>query len=168
MGKIRRSVIFFMTLSLVSCLMFANAFASEAPDDDSALAGLNMPAKAFFDINIGASPETYAASMEKLALYLDVIGQTYDSLMSQGADPDIIVVFRGAAVTLVTENASEQVKVLIAALAKKQIKFEACNVATTLTGTPNTAILPQVKVVGNTFVSAIGYQSAGYRYIIIQ
>lgn len=78
------------------------------------------------------------------------------------------MVFRGSAVTLVTDKASDSVKKLISDLAQNRVKFEACNVATTLMATPIDSIQSEIKVVGNTFVSAIGYQSSGYNYILIQ
>lgn len=159
---------FLVVLCLSLGLLASNVFASTAPDDHDALVGLNSPGKAFFDINIGVTPETFDASMGKLALYLDVIRKTHDSLQAQSVVPDIVVVFRGSAVTLVTDKASNGVKNLIAELGRKKVKFEACSVATSLMGSPNDAILPRIKVVGNTFISAIGYQSKGYSYILIQ
>lgn len=167
--KIRISFIsLFCALFLVLNLVASSAMASQRPDDHDALTGMSQPGKAFFDINIGVKPETYDASMGKLALYLDVIRQTHDSLLLQSVTPDMVVVFRGSAVTLVTDKASDEVKALIGGLAKMKVRFEACNVATTLMSTVNSSILPEVKVVGNTFVSAIGYQASGYGYILIQ
>ncbi|PLX82285.1 MAG: hypothetical protein C0617_14235 [Desulfuromonas sp.] len=137
------------------------------PNDMAALAGVDV-GKGLFDVNIGVTPETFDASMGKLALYLDVIRQTHDGLEAQGAAADIIVAVRGSAVTLVTGAASDDVKGLVTTLAGMGVTFEACNVATALTGTPNDAILPEIKVVGNTFISAIGYQAKGYSPILIQ
>jgi len=48
------------------------------------------------------------------------------------------------------------------------VKFEACNIATNLFGIDNETILLEIKVVGNTFISAIGYQTKGYSPILIQ
>jgi len=168
MHKISCCVSVFVTLQLVICLLATSGSASAVPNDHDALAGFNKPGRAFFDVNIGVTPETFEASMGKLALYLDVIGQTHDSLRAQAIVPEIVVVFRGSAVMLVTKKASDAVKGLISGLAEKRVKFEACNVATTLMGTSNDSILPEIKVVGNTFISAIGYQSSGYSYILIQ
>ncbi len=157
------------SLVLVLLLAATPVLAVPAPDDSDALAGLaGATGKALFDINIGVAPKTFDASMGMLALYLDVIKQTHAGLKSQGLTPDIIVAFRGSAVTLVTDTASVAVKGLITELAGMGIKFEACNIATKLTGTPNDSILLEIKVVGNTFISAVGYQAKGYSPILIQ
>jgi intracellular sulfur oxidation DsrE/DsrF family protein len=53
-------------------------------------------------------------------------------------------------------------------LAQAGVRFEACAIATRLFGVENNSVLPQVKVVGNTFNSLIGYQAKGYALIPIQ
>lgn len=126
--------------------------------------------KGLFDINLGDAT--------KLPLYLGVIKETYTGLKRQGVKPDFVIAFRGTAVKLISSeraNFSLEQKeallesdALIKELAAMGVKFEACAVATRLFGVENKNILPQVTVVGNTFISLIGYQSKGYALIPVQ
>lgn len=141
----------------------------KAPLDRVALQGVKV-GKGLFDINL--------SDAQKLPLYLGVIKETYAGLKAQGVKPDFVVAFRGTAVKLVSSEranlSAEQKEALLEAdalikeLAKAGVRFEACAVATRLFGVENENILPQVKVVGNTFISLIGYQSKGYALIPIQ
>jgi intracellular sulfur oxidation DsrE/DsrF family protein len=139
-----------------------------AIDDAAALKGMTS-GKAVFDVNVGEAG--------KLALYLSVIKETHEGLVKQGVKPDLILVFRGPAVLLISTNrdkvpAEQQAKYdeaakLIKDLKGMGVKFEACSVATRLMKVDNTTIYPEIKVVGNTFISLIGYQAKGYAYIPI-
>lgn len=139
------------------------------PNDSVALQGVKT-GKAVFDINLSGP--------EKLPLYLQVIKETHDSLIKQGVKPVMVVAFRGMAVRLVSserkdftaeqKDLMDDADKLIVDLAKKGIRFEACAVASRLFKIDNATILPNVKVVGNTFISLIGYQARGYAIIPIQ
>ncbi|HEY3400001.1 MAG TPA: DsrE family protein [Geothrix sp.] len=143
--------------------------AQAAPKDTAALKGLRV-GKGIFDINLAAP--------EKLPLYLGVIKETFAGMKAQGVKPDLIVVFRGPAVKLVScerdafspeQKASlERSDALIQELAGLGVRFEACAVATRIFQVDQEDLLPQVKAVGNTFVSLIGYQAKGYGMIPIQ
>lgn len=140
----------------------------KAPLDTAALKGVKN-GKGFFDVNNG--------DPEALPLYLAVIKETYTGLKTQGVKPDLIVAFRGKAVKLVSiaranldadqKDALKQSDALIKELAAMGVKFEVCAIATRLFGVENDSITPQVKLVGNTFISSIGYQSKGYAIIPI-
>lgn len=155
---------------LMICLMAVPVFgADKAPLDRAALQGVKV-GKGVFDINL--------ADAERLPLYLGVIEETLAGLKSQGVKPDLVVAFRGASVKLISSErgdldveqkaALEESDELIKDLAKAGVRFEACAIATRLFGVGNKSILPQVKVVGNTFISLIGYQAKGYALISIQ
>lgn len=144
---------------LLFLLLWAAGAAAGAPDDRAALAGLKS-ARAFFDVNL--------AEAGKLPLYLQVIEQTHAGLKAQGAAPDFVVAFRGPAVTLVTRKAPPEVAALVERLAAAGVRLEACNVAMGLFKVDNGNLLPPIRVVGNTFISAIGYGSRGYVSIPIQ
>lgn len=98
--------------------------------------------------------------------------------MKQGVKPDLIVAFRGGAVRLVSSNRTGfstderedlgHADELIRELAQQGVRFEACAIATRLFHVDNASINPDVKVVGNTFISLIGYQARGYAVIPIQ
>lgn len=160
----------FMVLIFGILLMASPVVAAEKGiPDTAALKGVKT-GKGVFDINL--------SSPEKLPLYLEVIKETHHGLKAQGVKPELIVAFRGTAVKLVSNaranfskdqlEALQQSDELIRELAKAGVKFEACAVATRLFGVENNSILPQVKVVGNTFISLIGYQAKGYALIPIQ
>lgn len=143
--------------------------AEKAPLDRVALQGVKV-GKGVFDINL--------ADAQRLPLYLGVIEETLDGLKAQGVKPELVVAFRGTAVKLVSSErngfdreqqaALAEADELIRDLAKAGVRFEACAIATRLFGVDNKSILPQVKVVGNTFNSLIGYQAKGYALIPIQ
>jgi intracellular sulfur oxidation DsrE/DsrF family protein len=155
-----------MAILLVIALSAVSLSAMQVPNDQDALTDVSV-GKALFDINIGADFSDLAPAQGKLALYLNVIKQTYTGLQDQGVTPDIIVVFRGSAVALVTETTSQEIKGLITELSDLGIVFEACNVATSLFQIDNASMLTEINVVGNTFISAIGYGSAYKGYATI-
>ncbi|PLX88008.1 MAG: hypothetical protein C0618_05570 [Desulfuromonas sp.] len=154
------------SLSLFFALWVGTATATEMPNDLDALTDVSV-GKALFDINIAADFTDLAPAQGKLALYLSVIKQTYEGLQDQGVTPDIIVAFRGSAVALVTKTTTQDIKDLVAELSDLGVVFEACNVATSLFGIDNSTMLSEVNVVGNTFISAIGYGSNHKGYATI-
>jgi intracellular sulfur oxidation DsrE/DsrF family protein len=158
--------------SVVLCLFVNSAYAeSPQPNDAAALQDVTV-GQAVFDINIpGNNPQ-------KLALYLQVIQETYTGLVAQNVQPDILLAFRGSAVKMITtaqpdnialdtEEQLEQVADLLEDLMSKGVKVEACSVATRLFNVANDSLLSGIKPVGNTFISLIGYQAQGYAVIPI-
>jgi len=153
-----------LLLSLVTGVALA-----EKPSDEHALKGL-ASGKIAWDINMG--------SAYKLKGYLKVMAETYDDLKRQGVEPDMIFTFRGPSVRLITEDLAgipmdeeadheeiaEQVRAL---LARPNVRMEACSIATRLAGIDGQTLLPGIALVGNTFVSQIGYQAKGYASIPI-
>jgi intracellular sulfur oxidation DsrE/DsrF family protein len=140
--------------------------AAEKPDDAKALEGVTQ-GRIVFDINI--------SEPSKLPLYLMVIDETISDLERQDITPEVILAFRGKAVTLIAadhENIPleevpnvEKAAGQLAALQERGVRMEACSVATRLFGVDNAKLLPGIEPVGNTFVSLIGYQAQGYATI---
>jgi len=138
-------------------------------DDRDSLNGVNAP-KTLFDINV--------KDPKKLESYLTIIMGTYDSFVKQGKNPDMIIAFRGPSVRLINTDiwpfeeedrrSLEKSALIIKQLKERGIKLEACSVATNNFHIENEKILPDIKVVGNTFVSLTGYQNKGYALIPIQ
>lgn len=158
-------------ISLTAILMATSQAVVQAaapPDDRGALLGVKT-GKGVFDIN--------TTEVDKLTLYLQVIKETQEGLKKQRVKPDLIVAFRGASVRFVSKErgnftTEEQENLLetdemISELSKEGVRFEACAIATRLYNINNKSILPAVRVVGNTFISLIGYQSKGYNLIPI-
>ena len=113
-------------------------------------------------------------SPQNALVNLQVIHQTFkDKILWMGKKrPEIVVVFYGPSVKLVSKNsagfsAGDQ-KILdeyantISAMAKDGIKFEICLIALKLLGVEPSAILPEIKQVDNGWISVIGYQAKGY------
>lgn len=150
------TLLFALTLAFSG--LTTTAFA--APDDSVALGDLTE-GKILFDINLSASAS--------LPLYLNVIQQTYDGLEDQDVTPDFVIAFRGMAVTFITNDAADDaLEAQITALAAlPNVRFEACAVATGLFGVDNAEILPEITVVGNTFISAAGFGSSTKGYATI-
>lgn len=159
---------FFPILLTLSLLVPGTALA-EKPSDAHALEGVTS-GKVAWDINIG--------NPRALLVNLRVINETYDDLKRQGVEPDMVFTFRGPSARLVTTDRSdvaldeepiydeiaEQVKVL---LGKPNVRMEVCSITTRLAGIDNATLLPGLELVGNTFVSQLGYQSMGFATIPI-
>jgi intracellular sulfur oxidation DsrE/DsrF family protein len=139
-----------------------------AVDDADALKDVTA-GKAVFDVTIGDAG--------KLALYLSIIEETHEGLVRQGVKPDLVVAFRGPAIILVSKNREkvpgrqqakyDEVALLIKDLKDLGVKLEACSVAARMKKVDTATIYPEIKVVGNTFISLTGYQGKGYAYIPI-
>lgn len=148
---------------------FAVANTAKTIDDSDALQGVRS-AKGIFDINV--------SDAKKLELYLTVIQRTYDDLVRQGQKADLVIAFRGASVRLISteiwsfsdedQESLKRSSVLLTRLKGLGVKLEACSVATELFKIDKSTILPEVHVVGNTFISLIGYQARGYALVPIQ
>jgi intracellular sulfur oxidation DsrE/DsrF family protein len=156
-----------ITMLLLTVVFSTGAYSGEMNDAD-ALAGANQ-GKIIFDVNL--------TDAKKMVLYLSVIKQTNEDLEKQNIKPDIVVAFRGLAVTLIQKDpkgqsaeqqeVSKQIGQLIAKLQSMGMRMEACSVATGLFKVSNDSLWPGIKVVGNTFISLMGYQQMGYAIIPI-
>ena len=137
-------------------------------DDQMSLTGLK-DVKVAFDIKEGDA--------KLLLSRLDVIDETRQSLIRQGVTPHFILAFRGPATRLVQTD-EEKIKPedrVMAAKVATRIKemsgapgvdgFEQCAVAAREQGTKTELVLPQIRVVGNGFISLMAYQAKGYAYI---
>ncbi len=161
--KIVASLFLLFALSLSALSVQA-----DAPTDARALEGVEQ-GRVVFDLNNNDS--------EMLALYLMVIRETFEDLTDQGVEPDMILAFRGRAVTMVSEDRErfdltefdhlDAIEEHVAALKEKGVHMESCAVATRLFGVEHGELLPGIEPVRNTFVSLTGYQAQGYAVIPI-
>lgn len=115
-----------------------------------------------------------AGKAKSLALQLGLIHNMYkDASVRNVTDkPEFVLVFIGPAVKLVstnTEGFSAEDKLMVAkiaetisAMAQDGIKFEICLIAVDLLGVDRASILPEIKHVGNGWISLVGYQHKGY------
>ena len=139
-----------------------------AADDKAALADLKE-VKVGFDLKEGDG--------KLLLSRIEIIDETRQSLIQQGVKPHFILAFRGPATRLVQTDAElikpqdREIAAKIAAKIKQMSAssgidgFEQCAVAAREQGTKVENVLPEVRVVGNGFISLMAYQAKGYAYI---
>ena len=63
------------------------------------------------------------------------------------------------------EGTTEEIRELVAELKKKGVRIEVCAVATRVFKVDNSALIPDILLVGNVLTSLIGYQNKGYALI---
>jgi intracellular sulfur oxidation DsrE/DsrF family protein len=157
-----------LLMAFVATALLVHAGAVKAADDRAALSGLSE-GKIAFDLKDGEG--------RALLARLDVIDETRLSLIQQGVTPHFILAFRGPATRLVQTD-QDKIKPEDRELAAKvaaKIKelsaargvdgFEQCSLAVRTQGTSADKVLPQIRVVGNGFISLMAYQAKGYAYI---
>ena len=151
------------TLVLLALAVSLRAFA-----DDGALAGMKE-GKMVYDVTEGDG---------KLLLgRIETIEETRQDLLKQGVTPRIVVSFRGGATKLVQTD-MQQVKeedrpyaTKIQAMLQQMAKspgvqsIEQCAVAIRHAGTKAENVIPPIKVVANSYITLMAYQSRGYAYI---
>ena len=157
-----RVLLFFATGLLLASFP---ASGEERPSDAAALAGLDS-VKTVFLVNRKTAPAT--------AGYLKAIRATHESLAKQGVAPTTVLVFLGKAVQFITtmppaESATSEEKEALESIAstagelkKLGVRMEVCSAATKRFGVDNASILTAMDLVGNGFISLIGWQSQGY------
>ena len=158
------------TLCTVLLLLLASTTArsGEAVINDAAALGSLKTGKGVFLVDIG--------DPGKLNFYLEVIQGTYKGMKDQGVEPDFVLVFIGPSVKYLGTSPSTEVEqeaggVLmeieanVESLATLGIKQEVCAVATRVFGIDNKTVLPGLTLVGDGFISVIGYQSQGYHLV---
>jgi intracellular sulfur oxidation DsrE/DsrF family protein len=152
----------------VTAIFMLASSSAMAADDKVALTGLKE-VKVGFDLKEGDG---------KLLLHrLDIIDETREELIQQGVTPHFILAFRGPATKLVQTDVTlikpedREVAAKIAAKIKQMSAgpglegFEQCSVASREQGTNVEKVLPEIRVVGNGFISLMAYQAKGYAYI---
>ncbi len=129
------------------------------PDDRFALKGLKQT-RVIFDVRL--------AEQDKLLFNLGLIKETFEGISNQKVKPTMIVSLRGSAVKLFTKDqATSELKELLADLKKKGIRVEICSVATRVFKVDNSQLVPDVILVGNILTSQIAWQNKGYALITL-
>lgn len=149
---------------LVPAFSPVTAFSADDINDSRALADLKT-AKGVFLVDI--------ADPVKLAFYLEVIEGTHAGMVRQKVTPDLVVVFIGPSVPYLTMTPDDEIEmehedtlgriaVTVAKLDRLGVRQEICAVATRVFKVDNRTVLPSLNVVGDGFISLIGYQAQGY------
>lgn len=145
------------------------AQAADSIDDSAALNGVKET-KSVFLIDF--------ANPRKTAFYLDIIRGTHEGLLKQGVTPNMVLVFIGETVRYLSTEPddllameSEDELAAIAATAKvlkaKGVRMEVCAIANRVFKVKNESILPEMDVVGDGFISLIGWQTQGHKLVPI-
>jgi len=140
---------------------------SQTINDKAALADLKT-GKGVFLVDIGDA--------KKLNFYLEVIQGTHKGMKSQGVEPDFVLVYIGPSVKYLTTSPSEateraagdvimDIESNVAKLAALGVRQEICAVATRVFKVDNDTLVPGLALVGDGFVSLIGYQAQGYHLV---
>jgi intracellular sulfur oxidation DsrE/DsrF family protein len=145
---------------VVACFLFAE---QHMPAASAAESG----AKAIFDVRIGKPLSA--------ANHLKLIYQTYKDLKADGKTPEVVVVFIGPSVKLISTNregfAGDELKSLneiastVTAMSKDGVKLEICMFAANVFHVDPASVLPEIQKVPNGWVSLIDYQSRGYSLV---
>jgi intracellular sulfur oxidation DsrE/DsrF family protein len=116
------------------------------------------------------------ADAKKQAFYMDIIVGTHQNLTRQGVKPDMVVVYIGPSVKFLTTKPTMELEVesgeaikQMQATSKKLkelgVHQEVCSIATKVFGIDNATLFPEMTLVGDGFVSLIGYQTQGYALV---
>ncbi len=156
-------------LPVLLLVLFSSAIQAEKMliNDAAALADLKT-GKGVFLVDIGDA--------KKLNFYLEVIQGTYKGMKQQGVEPDFVLVYIGPSVKyLSTSPAAEveksaggvllEIESNVEALAELGVRQEICAVATRVFGIDDESVLPGLTLVGDGFISLIGYQAQGYHLV---
>jgi intracellular sulfur oxidation DsrE/DsrF family protein len=157
-----------IALACALALLAGTGRAGSLPDDRAALAGLRE-VKVAFDITAGEA--------KRLLNVLAVIDETRQSLIAQGVTPRFVLTFRGPATALVQTDQQKikpedrETAARIAARLR-QLRtapgidgLEQCSVAARQQEVKRENVLPDLTVVGNSWISLMAYQARGYAYI---
>ena len=164
-GSIRIAL---MSVFLTICLLMVS-IGNGSSEEYSTLKGLKS-VKAVFDFEL--------ANPQSALIHLQVIQQTFKdkNMWVSGKKPEIVIVFIGPSVKLVSKDRSgfkeedqqtldEICERTITELAKDGVKLEICLIAVKVFGVEPSSILPEIKQVGNGWISLIGYEAKGYSLV---
>ena len=120
------------------------------PDDSDALKGVKT-IKVVYDINGISEPK-------KMIVMLKAIVDARGRALAAKVKPDLVIAFRGPALNLIQKpgpdatGEQKQIGELVAELKKEGAKLEACSFAANVMNLDPAGFLPELKVVGNTFI----------------
>jgi intracellular sulfur oxidation DsrE/DsrF family protein len=152
----------------VSVCLLSAAVPNGFGEEYEVLKGLKS-VKAVFDVRAG--------NPKGAALTLKVIHQTYQdkNITAVMKKPAFTIVFIGPSVKLISKNregfSPEEQKILdeiastISQMSKEGVSFEICLIAAQVFGVNPASVLPEIKHVGNGWISLIGYQAKGYSLV---
>ena len=162
--KIRRLHSFVLGLTTSLILVSAPVLATDSLDNSAALQSVEQ-AKSVFLIKFDSVSQTDS--------YMKAIRGTHKGLLEQDVQSEVVVVFIGKAVQFLTTepeaslveehgDALQSIAATARELKSLGVRMEICGAATERFGVDNESILEEMTVVGNGFISLIGWQSQGH------
>lgn len=170
MQRFHRSSVHYVVSVFTMIVLCIIAAASPAVADgyDDALKGIKG-IRAIFDYSQGSPKMSNIIFGAVKDLYED------EATTSLPEKTQLVIVFQGPAVTLITTDRSnfaqkdfgelDKFHEMIRQLKRDGVKFEVCLYAANVVGVDPSTILPEIDPVGNGFISTIGYQAQGYSLV---
>lgn len=158
---------------LKSIVLFSLALALSAPlaaqqvfDNSASLKGTDK-VRIYFDVNVKDD--------KLLAFRMDMIDRTIRSMVEAGVEVGAVIGFRGKASRFITRDEhyvlreevanKKKIQDWVAYFSDRGISVEQCAIAAEMNHIDAADFLPDVKVVGNGYISMAAYQSRGYALI---
>lgn len=160
-----RTIRFPILFAFLAMMLFPAANALSQETDYAAMEGVESVQTAF-DFRVG-DPDAALGHLNLIHTMLDE-----PVLTRNGEAPEIVVVFIGPSVNLVSTDggsaaseANTAIAEKIAAMDADGVRFEICMTAAHANEISADSILPEIVQVGNGWISLIGYQHNGYSMI---
>lgn len=160
----RRKIMSLLYLFIAISLLCAVSTASG--EEYKAMTGIKS-AKAVFDER--------QSDLKSAALHLKVLHQTFKELEGMKNNPVFVVIFSGPSVKLISKNREgftpegqkslDEIANTISAMSKDGINLEFCHLAAKVFNVEPASVLPEIKGVGNGWISILGYQAQGYSLV---
>jgi intracellular sulfur oxidation DsrE/DsrF family protein len=158
--------LFILCLLLLTPLFTAQAVS--APINDAAALRGVKEGKGVFLIDF--------SDPRKTAFYLEIIKGTHAGLARQNVKPDFVIVYIGPTVRFLSTAPDGELELehgdTLKAIAERVkelerlgVRQEICAIATKAFKAPDEAVLPGLTLIGDGFISLIGWQSQGYKLI---
>jgi uncharacterized protein len=162
----RKKIITLLNLCVAISLFCVVSTASG--EEYKAMRGVEI-AKAVFDER--------ESNPKNAVLHLNVVRQTYEELVAMKKNPVFVLVFSGPSVKLISKNREgfspddqkslDEIAKIISAMSKDGITLEICLIATKVFNVDPASVLPEIKKVGNGWISIIGYEAQGFSLVPI-
>jgi intracellular sulfur oxidation DsrE/DsrF family protein len=154
-----------LVMSIIGCLTVSAAAASNQ-DNGSALKGLKT-ARVYFDVSLKDD--------NLLVFRMELLDKTIKQMEDAGLEVSSVVGFRGGASRFITkddhyvleEEISNKKKIQewVKQFSERGIVIEQCSIAADINDIPHNDFMEEVTVVGNGYISLVGYQAQGFSVV---
>jgi intracellular sulfur oxidation DsrE/DsrF family protein len=161
----KRCLMVIMALSLIGFFAVPSVYGANF-DNSRSIGGLKR-AQVYFDVSLKDD--------KLLVLRMELVDRTVKQMEEAGLEVIGVVGFRGGASRFITqsdhyvleEEVSNKRKIQdwVKRFSSKGIAIEQCAIAAEILDIPTKDFLPEVTVVGNAYISLVGYQAKGYSVV---